>query len=365
MNKKLLGGVFVLAGMALLPTQAEASPILLQRCNADSLDSNQAAQRIDWARRCGLIKNVGSPTFGYDTGMLASNGGNLIDYLETDPVRNPQGEGAFSGNNYTFEVNSTFVNTLYLSGAVSQSNDNLGYKKWARLDTRKRIRPLYPTFGTTADLADASNVQLWPSADPNDCNLYKASGGVATVSTTYYVNGYCEASCYTPDQEVLFDGGYVSILEAVQARRDGVVTLSPDSTLDNVKLQKNRTYSYTAETRDTKHNIYVVTTQSGGQLRVTDEHPVINGEGRMVQAKTLKVGQELVRADGTLDPIVGIEKTEHFGKVYNLSPATESLVSNVLVAQGFLVGSSRFQNDDVGYMNRVILHNQVPNAVIP
>jgi hypothetical protein len=367
MSKTFWGGFVILSAVMLLPTMAEAQPILLQRCSADSLDVTKAAARIEWARKCGLLKNVGSPSFGFDTGIPASNGGNLVDYQETDPVRNPLGEGSFSGPNYNFEINYSYINTLYLSGGTTQSLDTWGYNKWTRDATRKRARPLYPTFGTTADLSDASNHQLWPHpTDTNDCGLYSsATGTVSSMSSTYYVNGYCEASCYTPDQEILFEGGYVSILDALNARREDLITLSDDSTLDNVKMKKNSTYGYTVETRDTKHNIYVITTESGGQLRVTDEHPVINGEGRMVKARTLKVGHELVKADGSRDTIVSIEKTEHFGKVYNVRPVTENLVSNVLVAQGFLVGSSRFQNDDVGYINRVIIYRSIPGHAIP
>ncbi len=367
MTRTLMGTVVVAGAFALLPTQAEAQPILQQRCAADSLNSSQAVQRLEWARKCGLIKNVGSPTYGIDTGMPSYNGaGNLIEYQEADPNRNPYGEGSFSGPSWAFEVNSAFVNNLYLSGGTNQSSDAWGYKKWTRDAVRQRARPLYPTFGTTANLADANNVQLWAHPTLSDCNLYAdAGGGAASLSTTYYVNGYCEASCYTPDQEILFEGGSMPILDAVNGLREDLMTLTPDSTLDALALKKNRTYSYTVETRDTTHNIYAIRTASGGELRVTDEHPVITGSGRMVQAQTLKVGQDLVRADGSPDRIVGIEKTEHFGKVYNLRPVSHDLVSNVLVAQGFLVGSSNFQNDDVGYINRIILFRHIPSAVIP
>ncbi|WP_375765583.1 Hint domain-containing protein [Archangium gephyra] len=356
----------VLAAIAVVPTQAHAEPILQQRCNADSLDVTQGALRVEWARKCGLLKNVGSPTFGFDTGLPASTGGNLIDYQEADPGRNPYGEGAFSGPSQNFEVNYAYVNALYLSGGTSQGTDTWGYQKWSRADTRKRARPLYPTFGSTSDLANASNVQLWPHPTLADCNLYAdRAGSMVAQASTYYVNGYCEASCYAPDQRILFADGYTSILDALNARREDLMTLTPDSSLDDVKLQQNTTYSYTAETRDTEHPLYVITTQSGGELRVTNEHPVINGEGRMVQAQTLKVGDDLVKADGTPDSIVDIQKTSHFGKVYNLRPVTQDLVSNVLVAQGYLVGSSNFQNDDVAYINRIILFRSMPSDVIP
>ena len=35
------------------------------------------------------------------------------------------------------------------------------------------------------------------------------------------------------------------------------------------------------------------------------------------------------------------------------------------VAEGFVVGSSLFQNDEVNYLNRIILNGRVPEEVIP
>lgn len=361
---KQFWGVFVvLAVFAAIPTkEAAAQPVLVQRCNADNLDPVQATARIEWARKCALLTRVGSPNNWFDTGQPASNGGNLIDYLEADATTNPSGLGTFSGPNYGFEVNYAFVNTLFLSGGTSQTIEANGYRKWERDASRKRQRPLYPTFGSTANLLDPGNVQLKPNGNPDDCRLFTPGGAATQV---FYVNGYCESSCYAPGQKLQFQSGEVEIVKALEQRRADLVSLASDSTLDNVKLMNNETFSYTAETRDTKHVIIELSTESGGKLRVTDEHPVINGEGRMVQAKTLRVGDDLVRANGSPDRIVSVDRVAHFGKVYNLRPVTEDLVSNVLIAEGFLVGSSRFQNDDVGYLNRVILYRAVPGVAIP
>jgi hypothetical protein len=35
------------------------------------------------------------------------------------------------------------------------------------------------------------------------------------------------------------------------------------------------------------------------------------------------------------------------------------------VAEGYLVGSSLFQNDEVGYINRIILNKSIPSNLIP
>lgn len=366
MTRTIWGGIVILAAAVLLPMQAEAQPVLTVRCTIDNLDTNAKAEaRVEWARKCGTIQNVGDPNAWYDTGLSAASGGTLREYLESDPVRNPEGEGAFTGPDYGFKVNNSTMFAVYLSGPTYQQQDSRGYYYWLRDAWRKKGRALYPTFSTSSDITSQDNIQLFPHPSLADCRLYFDKNGTQPATTPFHVNGYCESACYTPEQQVLFSDGYVSILDALNARREDLITLTPDSTLDNLKLQQNRTYSYTRETRDAEHKIFVITTQSGGQLRVTHEHPVIDGEGRMVQAQTLKVGDSLVKADGSLDPIVSIEKTTHFGKVYNLAPVTTDLVSNVLVAQGFLVGSVRFQNDEVDYINRVILYRGIPAEAIP
>lgn len=77
------------------------------------------------------------------------------------------------------------------------------------------------------------------------------------------------------------------------------------------------------------------------------------------------MGDKLLKAGGIPDPVTGVEKTTHFGKVYNIRPVSTEPVANILIAQGYLVGSARFQNDDVGYVNRILLFRAVPGGVIP
>jgi hypothetical protein len=85
----------------------------------------------------------------------------------------------------------------------------------------------------------------------------------------------------------------------------------------------------------------------------------------IMEASTLKAGTKLIKADGARDAIVSVTQTSYFGKVYNLKPAATNRVANILIAQGFLVGSSRFQNEDVDYINRILLGRGIPKSVLP
>ena len=173
--------------------------------------------------------NVGNYNNYFDVGILTaagSDGASLLEYAENsaDP---------WSGlNNYTaqadnLEVNNSFINKLYNSGASYQARDYWNYFYWWRPDTRKKLRPLYPTYGSSADINSPSNILLFPSAtnDPTDCKFYTNSARTVVHTGGFYLNGFCEASCYTPDQEVLFSDGYTPIVDAMDARREDVPLL--------------------------------------------------------------------------------------------------------------------------------------------
>lgn len=342
--------------------------MLQQRCNVDSLTPAQAEVRLSWARRCALVLHVNATIDAFDTGVPSSNGaGNLIDYLEDDTGSNFFGLNSYVGEGDGYEINGTVTNKLYNTGATAQYNDANGFKRWERAANRKKIRPYYPTYGSQEDINSGSNVQLFPHpTNTTDCNLYlNQAGTVPAAGYNYYVNGFCESSCYTPEQRVLFPDGYSKIVDAVKAMKPSVITLAPDSSLDDIRLQTQATYSYTAEFRDSTHPIVELTMASGGRLRVTTEHPLVNGEGRLVQAQTIKVGDSLIKVDGSRDPVIGVKRTEHFGKVYNLRPNTDDRVSNLLIAEDYIVGSSVYQNDEIGYINRIILHKSMPSTLIP
>ena len=421
MNLKLVSPILV-AAIALVSPAALAQVVQGSRCQSDSLDTTQAIDRLEWARQCGLRTNSGGPdswvnsTHSLDAvSVLPSSIVWAKDYVEIDPSR------AFSGNVENYNVNYYYSWSRYDATPMytvfrETSGFTTNYWKWS--NTTPRARPYYPTFESTP--TPGAGTQLYPGGyvildppdpcltttglDPTsldstrldstrldstsptliqrcpvmasstssllprtviDCNFYTDPGHTVLYTGPFYVTAYCESGCYAPDQSLRFSDGDVNIVAAMKARRDDLVTLTSDATLDDLATQTSRVESYTADIRDAEQVLYQVTTASGGALSVTSEHPMVTSEGRLVKAEQLTAGDELLRADGTPDPITAIVKTDYFGKVYNLRPASRERVANLLIAQGFLVGSGRFQNEDVSYMNRVLLFRAVPDAVMP
>jgi hypothetical protein len=357
-------------GTVFRPTVAHATPNLHIRCNSDSLDVPTSKLRLEWARACGTKINVISPTAPiapaqtFLTGAVSSNGGiPLSEYIETDDF---WGKNSYSGDVAT--VNQIFVQNQWRVGPIIATTVAGGFQKWTEADVLLLTRPFYPTFGTSADVNVASSLFPNPNYSLLDCNLYTdaaATNRADTSVTGFFVLGYCTAGCYTPDQQISFASGDEPIARALDSLRTGVKTLTPNSTLENVKLKTDDVLSYSRDIRDSTQVIFEIRTKSGGQLRVTDKHPVLVGDGRLVEASTLKAGTKLVKADGSRDAIVSVTQTSYFGKVYNLKPTATNRVANIIIAQGFLVGSSRFQNEDVDYINRIILGRSIPKSVIP
>ncbi|WP_170229345.1 Hint domain-containing protein [Polyangium fumosum] len=339
------------------------------RCNNDLLDPAQARARLEWARYCGLTKNVGSPMPANpakreDLGYLSVNGQSLIEFYEDFSSTNFWSLRTYTSVGVEYQINDTYVSKQWQNGLPSTSLDVYGFQKWTRPATKAIARPMYPTFGTNASPEFGSPLFPHEHLSTTDCNLYTTRNG-GSVRTDFYVNGYCTSSCYTPEQKVRMPKGDVAIREAIDSLMPEVMTVAAGSTLDDFKLVPNKVATYTTELYDTEHVIFEIEMASGGLLRVTDEHPIIQSDGRIVQAKTLKVGDELVTAQGKLDPIAKVTRTTHFGKVYNLKPATSERITHVLVAENYLVGSSAFQNEDVDYINRVIMFRSLPAEVIP
>ena len=358
------------AGMLLQATPALASPILQIRCSTDSIDPATARLRLEWARACGDKVNVVSPVLPVPpaqviaTGATSANGGiPLVEYIETNDFF---GKNSFSGDVET--VNQIFVQNQWRVGPITATKVDGGFQKWTEPDALLLTRPTYPTFGNNADINVAAQIFPNPNYSLVDCSLYSDSGAVNRVDTSvtgFFVNGFCTSSCYTPEQQITFSDGPEAIIDATNELRTGLRTLTPDSTLENLQFHTDDVDSFTREIHDSNHPIFDIRTESGGELKVTDKHPVLVGSGRIVEARTLKVGDQLIRADGTRDRIASVDQTTHFGKVYNLKPVAKNHVANILIAQGFLVGSSRFQNEDVEFMNRIIVGRSIPKHVIP
>ncbi|MFN7729708.1 MAG: PKD domain-containing protein [Bdellovibrio sp.] len=218
-------------------------------------------------------------------------------------------------------------------------------------------RFLYPTFMDRSKMPE----KAWIAP--------KGEAGSCTVPSSVYVAAVCVSSCATPEQQILTQVKsermkYSTFIEALTQKHDFVMTLQSSSSISSKDLQKTRVENWVTELLDTEHDILIFKMKSGGQLKVTPNHPLVSGDGQMVMAREFKVGQSLVRVGGQGDQILSITPGKHFGKVYNVFVKSADLHKNIVVTNGYLNGTAFYQNEGAKNMNRDLFRQKLVRGVL-
>jgi intein/homing endonuclease len=156
---------------------------------------------------------------------------------------------------------------------------------------------------------------------------------------------------------------WVRFDQALEEDHSFVTTLKSPVFRGNRSLTKTKVDQWVTEVFDSEHDILDFHMASGRTLRLTPNHGVVTVDGRIKLAKDFKVGESLVMSDRSLDPIAKIEQTKHFGKVYNVFVKSAALHHNVVLVNGYLVGTGFFQNDGAEFVNNRILENRLLKGV--
>lgn len=254
-------------------------------------------------------------------------------------------------------------------------------KSWASEDI---ARPHYLSWGffhthssgeIEADyrygFAPVASIDVPAKRNPEDklCNIgrgnpnIKGGHGMPILEAKYSIVSTCVSSCYTPEQEVTFSTGEEAILEASQAKRSEVVTLSSASSMSSVNLTDSKIRYFVESDHAVDHDIVDIETKSGKKLRVTTNHPLLTKDGVMKDAGELEVGDLLVNESGAPEAITKLKKSIYNGKVHNLFVDSEDPLENIVVAQGLLNGSAYYQNQGANLMNRVILRLNIQEVL--
>ncbi|RKG94473.1 hypothetical protein D7V97_38825 [Corallococcus sp. CA053C] len=262
-----------------------------------------------------------------------------------------------------------------------QQGNPYGATQWGGLD----MRFWNSSFSLEANNASLAGTWLYPVyVDPN--NMYapwpgpgapgSATAGYTGAQIQYDIPGtykpasvqmdaLCEPGCYSPDQEILLARGPLAIGEALATGRRDLVTLTPGATFSALTFMDNQVERYTLDAKLAEQEIVTFHTEAGGSLRVTTEHPLVVPDGSLKKARELGVGDSLVTRAGKVDPIISLEKSLEWIRTYNVRPVTTDPTSNIVVAQGFLSGSQRFQSEYVDELNRLLLRDNVPDSAVP
>lgn len=298
--------VKTLGNQVLLSTHNYCSAIQPARCSQDSLAPAEALNRLNWMKAC----------------------------------------------QEKVSVIKTFFDII---GGADQLSKYLNDTSSAQYG-KDRPRPLYITFSDQANK---------PWIAPKTYTTAAAAN--CTVPADLKIFGICTSSCYTPDQKLLFNVAgkqeYIPIIDAINQKQDSIMTLTQDSVMEQLKYEPTSIAHFVSELVDTNHKIRTFNTVSGGKLSVTYNHPLVASDGVIREASDFKVGDQLIKADGSFDEVSSIDEIIYPGKVHNVLPYGESTLGNIIVSEGFLSGSAYYQNDGVNYMNQQILRSNLLQGV--
>ena len=233
----------------------------------------------------------------------------------------------------------------------------------------------YPIYGVFApdsprDIAPYKNPAKWfAPMDAKRANeaCDSITSGDGLKPKNYEVFAVCASGCYTPDQALLVNPYSIetkSAIELYESKTKNLVAITEASTLTNIGLKQVEINDWITDLTDANQKILHFKTLSGGVLKVTENHPIINARGEVEEAALFKVGDALVKVSGKLDPIIEIIHEDYFGKVYNFDSEAKSDTDRIFVAQGFLNASVHFQNKDVAKLNRLILRSTIAENLV-
>jgi len=169
--------------------------------------------------------------------------------------------------------------------------------------------------------------------------------------------GTCVAGCYTPEQKVVFNGTPQGIQHAYESGLTTVTGLVEGSTMHDMSFAEQPIRTYVAG--DTTESIFVLRDKKGDTIQVTSEHALVRADGTIVKAKTLKKGDRIVKANGKTAKLDEVSQFMFTGTVWNVQPASHNKAENILKAQGFLVGSVRFQDEWADDVFRLTLRDEL------
>lgn len=185
--------------------------------------------------------------------------------------------------------------------------------------------------------------------------------------STLKVASICTSSCTTAQSQLLTDykaSKQTPFIEALKNNLPSIATLTKDSSLSNFKLQQTKVDHFITEFEDAHIQLLVFNMASGKQVEFTKNHPILTARGEMKIAENFKVGDTFVTLDRKQDAIKSITPKEIFGKVYNVILYSEEPKENILVTEGYLNGTSWYQNAGSDLVNQNILAGQLTAGVV-
>lgn len=193
------------------------------------------------------------------------------------------------------------------------------------------------------------------------CNFLKPRAG---DPPSKMLDGWCSCGCFAPWTKIMVTPSGDDYLSELLQKRAGLiskrdqfdlVTLSERATLVNLEKDKAPIRIVT-KGKENKGLVKIVTTDKR-VLFVTEKHPVLTAEGKMVLAKNLRPTDHLVDESGSHLGIRSLSSIPYHGEVYNFATEVTNDDKNrhVIFAEGLAVGDLYWQASLEDQINQVFI----------
>jgi PKD repeat protein len=221
------------------------------------------------------------------------------------------------------------------------------------------LRRHYVSFSTHAGPGSAD--KLWRA--PVD------AGAPCALPRETTVTAVCSSSGALSSEEILSQGPQdkdfknISFIDALNANTPFVAAVNSGHSATDLGLARTKVETWATNRAKDRQEMIVFHMKSGRTLRVTANHALVSSNGRVYSAYEFRAGDRLIRSNGTLETITKIEAGADFTKVYNVFVDSARAQRNVVVTNGFLVGTDYFQTTRQSSINRALFRQNLIRGI--
>jgi hypothetical protein len=171
----------------------------------------------------------------------------------------------------------------------------------------------------------------------------------------------CPAGCFEAMQRVSFAGTYMTPESAFDAGRATVTALAADASLEHLRFAEETIDAFVKGPEQA--DLVRIEATFGQAIVVTRNHPMIDATGTLMPAKEVKEGTLLLTVQGPVR-VSRTARVPYNGVVWNVRPVKAEPKANINVAEGFLTGSIRYQNEWASDAARLLLRQSLDAGLL-
>lgn len=215
-------------------------------------------------------------------------------------------------------------------------------------------KPIATRCATAIDptTCDNLNAIAWNGGllTPDGLSYLQQIGFCAVVGQPplpFAIYDFCPRGCFAADTQILSGArsaeGPLYVAASAVEPNSSVLTMADDASLGDLSLATHSVKRIVLGPEDLA--LFVFALSNGHTLRVTQHHPMVLDDGKIIEARQVTPGMSFVGVDGATVAVTAITREETPADVFNFDTGSETMLGHIIVAEGVLVGDLKIQNE--------------------